>query len=79
MEQVIVVWASSEQSLADGFLNVLSFGDGTPRIYEKDNVDPRAGKVPFHASLEDAVKVMKAGPLNAISIPLEEARKFSLA
>lgn len=75
--QVIVIW-SNKDSLKDGLVNVLNYGDGEARIYDKDAVDPRLGSIPLVEGLAAATRYMAENPNQPIQFPLQDAVKCGL-
>lgn len=76
-EKVIVVWKEE-----DGF-GVLVYGDGSPRVYERDKLDSRLTldekvKLPYYATVSDLIEQAGVGSQHAAQIPLREAVKVGL-
>lgn len=52
-----------------GDLWMLSYGDGSPRIYKKGALDPRVGDIPICGNLRTATQQIKRGAIGVL-LPL---------
>lgn len=83
MTKVIVVWAVSSEEAEKGNFTVLTYGDGEPRVYEKDRLDWRVSaglSVPFFSSIDEAKKHLSRfpGPANGVQLSLAAAKAGGL-
>jgi len=79
--KVIVIWISSAAEAEEGLVHVVSDNyTGESRVYQKGNIDPRCGEVPYVPELGLALVEMSEnpGPMNARQIPLTEAKKYGI-
>ena len=78
--EVIVIWSRSPAAVDEGFINVLSYGGGAPRVFEQDKLDSRCGEVPCFSTLEDAKVYLRAnpGPTKGCQLPVREAAAWGL-
>lgn len=49
-----------------GEFRMLSYGDGTPRIYNKETLDPRVGEIPISLNLKTAEQKLKRGAIGVL-------------
>ena len=80
--KVIVAWASSEENLEEGILNVLDSFMGT-RVYEKDNVDTRCltkaePSLPFFDNIREASDWMKSNINKQVQLEYNMAKSCGL-
>jgi len=77
---VIVVWTRSLDAWVEGYCQVLSYADGSPRIYEKGKSDSRLADTRYAATRRklDAIFAVVAGPANPVEIPLSLAKRLNL-
>ena len=67
--KVIVIWKDG-----GGFAMLGRGGSrGSARVFEKDQLDPRCGDLPFYATLEELTEKSGGGSKNAAQLPLSEA------
>ncbi len=72
-EKVVVVWKAH----TPGYYNVLSFRDG-PRIYYRDQLDPRCGELPYVATIAELAAREGVGSASSVQLPLVEAMRNGL-
>lgn len=67
--KVIVIWKDG------GGFGMLGHGGsrGSARVFEKDQLDPRCGELPFYATLEELTEKAEVGSQHAAQLPLSEA------
>lgn len=72
--KVIVIWKNGS-----GY-NMLGYGGsrGSARVFEKDQLDPRCGELPFYATLEELTQKAGNGSQHAAQLPLSEAILYGL-
>lgn len=49
-----------------GEFRMLSYGDGTPRIYNRDTLDSRVGEIPVSLNLKTAEQKLKRGAIGVL-------------
>ena len=81
-EKVVLVWASTQENLDKGFVHIITGHEG-PRVYEKEELDPRIGdsskKVPFARSWQEAVSLMGGENIgNEVQIAVGTAKRIGL-
>lgn len=49
-----------------GEFRMLSYGDGTPRIYDRETLDPRVGEIPISLNLKTAERKLRHGAIGVL-------------
>jgi hypothetical protein len=81
--KVVVVWASTQENLDEGFVNIVNGFEG-PRVYEKDALDTRIrnsnGKeIPYALSWQEAFSFMDGANIgNKVQLNLKTAKRIGL-
>lgn len=78
---VIIVWANSLDAARELLVNVLSNGDGSPRVYERGHVDARCGETRYAPTVSALRALLEQahGSANPVELPLRVAMQVGLA
>ena len=82
-EKVVVVWASTQENLDQGFVHIVNGFEG-PRVYEKDALDTRIrnsdGKeIPYALTWQEAWHFMDGANIgNKVQLNLKTAKRIGL-
>lgn len=67
-----VLWAT-EKGLLFGVVNCLTYGDKSIRTYNKGQLDPRCGDIPFAETVEAFITHIRQHPDNPCEVPVTVA------